>query len=72
MSATLVVFLLLAAALGWLFLGGRTGAHPPTAPRGPADEIDLAELEQAERDVRDAADQDSVRDWGPGTTRPPR
>jgi len=34
------------------------------------DTIDYSELEQAERDVRDADDEDGVRDWGPGSTKP--
>ncbi len=71
MSATLVVFLLLVGVLLWFFLGGRDAAPEPTARRRVTDDIDRAELEQAERDVRDADDEHSVRDWGPGTSKPP-
>jgi hypothetical protein len=50
-----------------------------TAPRRPldADDIDLEELEAAEREVRDLGTEvrpdDDVpgADWGPGTPRPP-
>jgi len=38
--------------------------------RSPGD-VDYAELEQAEREVQEAPDEDSVRDWGPGVKRPP-
>ncbi|HEV8509494.1 MAG TPA: hypothetical protein VGQ48_03485 [Gemmatimonadales bacterium] len=41
--------------------------------RRQRDDIDYAELEQAEREVKEAPDGDSVRDWGPGggAQRPP-
>jgi hypothetical protein len=32
---------------------------------------DEVELEQAERDVQEAPDEDTVRDWGPGVQKPP-
>jgi hypothetical protein len=67
--ALLVAVAALLVALAWLLLGGRD-AHEPTARRRVDDEMDRAELEQAERDVRDAEDEDSVRDWGPGTGKP--
>ncbi|MGH7537331.1 MAG: hypothetical protein ACREMF_01735 [Gemmatimonadales bacterium] len=56
-----------------MFFSGRGDAPEPTARRTAGDAIDHAELEQAEREVRDADDEDSVRDWGPGsgTPRPP-
>jgi hypothetical protein len=56
--------------LGWFFFGGRGDAHEPTAHRRVGEDIDYTELEQAERDVRDADDEDSVQDWGPGSTKP--
>ena len=72
MTATLVVLAVLVAILAWFFWGGRGGAAEPTAHRraGATDDIDRAELERAEQDVQEAPDQDSVRDWGPGTGRP--
>jgi len=71
-TGTLVAVALLLAALGWLLLGGR-GRHEPTAHRRHNDDDDHAELEEAEREVQEAPDADSVRDWGPGagTPRPP-
>lgn len=71
MIAYVLVFLVLVAALGWFFFGGREQAPEPTARRRVTDEIDYAALEQAERDVREAEDEDSVRDWGPGIPKPP-
>lgn len=66
-----IVFLVLAAALAWFFFGGRGDAIEPTAQRRVTGDVDYASLEQAEREVREAADEHSVRDWGPGTPRPP-
>ncbi len=72
MIALIVVVAVLLLILAWFFFGGRGDAPEPTAHRRPSDDIDRAELEQAERDVQDAADEDSVRDWGPGAgPRPP-
>ena len=71
MTYFLVAFVLLALALAWLFLGGRGDAPEPTARRHPNDDIDHAELEAAEREVREADDEDDIRDWGPGAPRPP-
>jgi len=61
----------LLAALGWFLFGGGDDAHEPTAHRRAGDPIDRSELEQAEREVREASDEDSVRDWGPGAGKPP-
>jgi beta-lactam-binding protein with PASTA domain len=46
---------------------------PSSDPRTPATraDVDARELEQAEREVQEAPDQDSVRDWGPGASKPP-
>lgn len=68
--ASLIVFGLVLAVLGWLFLGGRGGKHEPTAHRRHNDDVDAAELEEAEREVQEAPDAESVRDWGPGATKP--
>lgn len=77
MTATLVVFALLLAALAWLFLGSRGASDGPTAGRRPGVDradgeagIDRDELEAAERDVQDASNEDEVRDWGPGAGKP--
>ncbi len=70
--AILGVLLLL---LAWFLFSGRDDAPEPTARRRAGsdgeDEIDYPELEQAEREVQEAPDEDSVRDWGPGVRKPP-
>lgn len=70
MLPTLVGILVLLVVLRWFLFGGNGDAHEPTAHRKVGQDIDYSELEQAERDVRDADDEDSVRDWGPGAGRP--
>jgi hypothetical protein len=70
-AGSLIVLALLLLALGWFFFGGRDGPPEPTAHRRANETIDYTELEQAEREVQDAPDEDSVRDWGPGTGQPP-
>jgi hypothetical protein len=72
MTATLITFGVLILVFLWFILGGRRGTHEPTAGREVNDDVDRAELEQAERDVQEASDQDSVRDWGPGASKPRR
>ena len=59
MGVAVVVGVLL-IILAWFFWPSGT------KPRSTNDE-----LEAAERDVQEAADQDSVRDWGPGTGQKP-
>ena len=66
----LVVFGLLLIVLGWLLLGGRGNKHEPTLHRTHNDDVDRAELEEAEREVQDATDEDAVKDWGPGAGKP--
>lgn len=66
-----VLFGLLLVGFGWLCFGGRDEAPEPTAHRRADEDIDYAELEEAEREVREAPDEESVRDWGPGSGRPP-
>ena len=70
MIPSIIVLGLLLVALSWFFMSGRDDASEPTANRrvNENDGIDRTELEQAERDVQDADDEDSVRDWGPGKT----
>lgn len=65
MAGTLVAIGLLLLLLAWFFWPRASAdSGPPTAQR-PG--VDAAELEAAERDVREARDEESVRDWGPGT-----
>ena len=63
--------MLCALALGWFFLPRRDHPAEPTARRRADGDIDYAELEEAEREVQEASDEDSVRDWGQGTGKPP-
>jgi len=63
-AVALTVVGLILAALAWLIFGG--GDDPDTAAHP---DIDRDELHDAEAEVRDAKDPDSVRDWGPGVPR---
>lgn len=65
---TLVVIAILLAALAWFFWPAKSSAGIVRKARPDVDEI---ELERAERDVQEASDQESVRDWGPGTGQKP-
>lgn len=69
MLPALLVVVALLVALGWFLLSGRDN-HEPTLHRRVNEDIDYSELERAERDVQEAEDEDSVRDWGPGATKP--
>jgi hypothetical protein len=70
MTWTLIAFGVLIAIFLWFILGSRGQSHEPTINRRIDDDIDRSELEQAERDVQEASDQDSVKDWGPGASKP--
>ena len=70
MTAYLIAFAILVLACLWFFWP-RADALEPTAGRRINDDIDRAALEEAEREVQQAGDEDSVRDWGPGTPQPP-
>jgi len=70
-TVTVVMLGVLVLLLAWFLLSGRDDAPEPTTRRQTGDEIGHAELEQAERDVQQAPDEDSVRDWGPGVGKPP-
>ena len=65
MAVSLTVVGLILAALGWLIFGG---GDDPDTPANP--DVDRDELHEAEAEVRDAPDPDSVRDWGPGAPKP--
>ena len=65
--AVIAVIVVLLIVLGW-FLWPSNAARPARRERP---EIDEAELEAAERDVQEAADAESVRDWGPGSGQKP-
>jgi hypothetical protein len=70
MASVLVAIAVLLLLLGWFLFGGRGRPPEPTSHRRIDETIDYTELEQAERDVREADDEDGVRDWGPGTGKP--
>ncbi len=70
MIALVAGIAVLLTLLGWFLLSGRGATPEPTAHRRVDESIDYTELEQAEREVRDADDEDGVRDWGPGAGRP--
>ena len=56
--------------LVWFFWPSRTTPTRP-ASRGERLGVDEAELEAAERDVQEAADEHTVQDWGPGAGQKP-
>ena len=56
--------------LAWFFWPSGD-AHASGRTQGPRPGVDEAELEQAERDVQEAPDEETVRDWGPGVQKPP-
>jgi hypothetical protein len=66
---TIAAIAVLLLVLAWFFWpsdapgSGRSKAQRP--------DVDEQELEEAEREVQEAPDQDSVRDWGPGVQKPP-
>jgi hypothetical protein len=57
----------LLALLAWFFWPS-ADVRPPERR---TDVDDQTELEQAEREVQDAPDEETVRDWGPGVQKPP-
>jgi hypothetical protein len=65
--AVIVVVLIV---LAW-FVWPAKAATNAGQPQRDRPEVDEAELEAAERDVQDAPDEESVRDWGPGTGQKP-
>jgi hypothetical protein len=71
MTVSLVGLVVLLIVLAWFFLGGRGGAQEPTVHRAVREDIDYTQLEEAEREVQEAPDEESVRDWGPGVQKPP-
>ncbi len=64
------VALVLLILLAWFFWPSKGAAQARPARRERPD-VDEAELESAERDVQEATDEESVRDWGPGSGQKP-
>ena len=71
MTPILIVAVTLLALCIWFFWPRHT-APGSAAPRRAQEDVDYAELERAEREVQEAEDEDTVRDWGPGTSGTPR
>ena len=65
---TIVVIAVLLAALAWFFWPTRS---LPGVVRKERPDVDEIELERAEREVREAPSDETVRDWGPGTGQKP-
>ncbi len=65
--AVIAVVVVLLIIFAWL-LWPSNDARPARRERPEVDEV---ELEAAERDVQEAADDESVRDWGPGSGHKP-
>lgn len=68
--ATIVVISVVVLVLTW-FLWPTRVTESGGAPKAERPAVDEAELRAAERDVQEAADEESVRDWGPGTGQKP-
>ena len=65
---TVVVIAVLLALLAWFFWPSKSASGVIRKERPDVDEI---ELERAEREVQEAANEENVRDWGPGTGQKP-
>jgi hypothetical protein len=69
MIGTIAVIAALLFLLAWFFWpSSASGGHRSGPRRGVEDE---RELEEAEREVQEAPDEETVRDWGPGVQKPP-
>jgi beta-lactam-binding protein with PASTA domain len=67
-GGAVVVVAIVVIALGWFFWPGK---EAPRATRRDRPDVDEAELAAAEREVQEAPDEESIRDWGPGTGQKP-
>ena len=61
------VIAVLVIALAWFFWPSKSGE----VVRKDRPDVDELELERAEREVQEAPDEETVRDWGPGTGQKP-
>ena len=61
------VIAVLVIALAWFFWPSRSS----DVARKDRPDVDEIELERAEREVQEAPDEETVRDWGPGTGQKP-
>ena len=69
MIGTIAVVAALLLVLAWFFWPSNAGEGPRSTPRRGVE--DERELEEAEREVQEAPDEETVRDWGPGVQKPP-
>jgi hypothetical protein len=65
---TIAVVGVLLLLLAWFFWPGRSAGEVIRKDRTDVDEI---ELERAEREVQEAPNEETVRDWGPGAGQKP-
>jgi len=65
---TIVVIAVLLIALAWFFW---PSTSVPGVVRKERTDVDEIELERAEREVQEASNDETVRDWGPGTGQKP-
>ena len=65
---TIAVLAIALIALAWFFWPSNKSGEVVRKERPDVDEI---ELERAEREVQEAPDDETVRDWGPGTGQKP-
>ncbi len=70
MVGVIAAVAVLLGLLAWFFW---PDSHATASARTPGTRpgVDEAELEEAEREVQEAPDEHSVRDWGPGVSKPP-
>jgi hypothetical protein len=69
MIGTIAVIGALLVLLAWFFWPANAPSRGrPLVPRPGVDE---RELEEAEREVQEAPNEETVRDWGPGVQKPP-
>ena len=66
--ATIAVVGVLLLLLAWFFWPNRSA---PGVIRKERPDVDEIELERAEREVQEAPNEETVRDWGPGTGQKP-
>jgi hypothetical protein len=68
--AIVAIIAALLIILAWFLWPSKTAANASPARRERPG-VDEAELEAAERDVQESPDEESVRDWGPGSGKKP-
>ena len=66
--ATIAIVGVLLLLLAWFFWPSKS---EPGVMRKERPDVDEIELERAEREVQEAPDDETVRDWGPGAGQKP-